>query len=284
MPHIQWVSEVRPLCYHPGVHASAVLLSICLAASPAAQAEDALVEARRLYNSGQYEAAERTARTALEQPATANGARVVLGRIQLERYRQSASQAHLTEARAALRDVDPRALDARERIELTLGFAETFFLEDRFAAAAELFEPVVDASAALGVPAHERVLDWWATALDRYAQTRPMAERGPIYSRITRRMTTELARDGASTPASYWMAAAARGSGDVDGAWSAAMAAWVRASLAPDRGAALRGDLDRLMVQAVIPERAARMVSKETAPIIAGLLAEWESFKASWAR
>ena len=32
-------------------------------------------------------------------------------------------------------------LDARERIELTLGLGEALFLEDRFGAAAELFEP-----------------------------------------------------------------------------------------------------------------------------------------------
>jgi len=251
---------------------------------PSAGAEDPLGESRRLYNAGDYEAAERAARTALLHLPTANAARVVLGRIQLERFRQSASPSHLAEARASLREVDPRTLDPRERLELTLGFAEVLFLEDRFAAAAEMFEPLVEAAVTLGLPAHERVLDWWATALDRHAQSRPTAERAAIYGRIARRMSAELARNPGSAPASYWTVAAARGSGDLDAAWSAAMAAWVRAALAHDRGAGLRGDLDRLIVQAIIPERAARMAPRDAAPAITGLLAEWESFKAGWAR
>lgn len=264
---------------------SAVLVFVLsLFTSAAVHAQESIAEARRLYNARQYDEAERAARAALEEPASANSARVVLGRIQLERYRQSAAPEHLAEGRASLRNADPRALDARERLELTLGFAETLFLEDRFAAAAELFEPAVEASARLNLPEHDRVLDWWATALDRYAQTRPMAEREAIYARIMRKMTTELASDLGSVPAGYWLVAAARGTGDLDGAWSSAMANWVRAALAPDRGAALRGDLDRLVVQAIIPDRAARMMTKDTTSVITGLLAEWESFKASWAK
>jgi hypothetical protein len=267
------------------VRTSAVLgLILSVLVPVAAQGQDPNLEARRLYNAGQYEEAERVARTALEEPSSANSARVVFGRILLERYRQSAAPEHLAEGRASLRSVDPRMLDPRERIELTLGFAEALFLEDRFAAAAELFDPAVDASARLALPGHDRVLDWWATALDRYAQTRPLPERNAIYGRISRRMSEELARNIGSAPAGYWLVASARGSGDLDGAWSSAMANWVRAALAPDRGAALRGDLDRLMVQAIIPDRAARMASRDTTAVITGLLAEWESFKAGWAK
>ena len=257
---------------------------VCLAAPEPAYAQDPGADARRLYNAGKYEEAEQVARAALGVPAIANSVRVVFGRILLERYRQSAAPEHLAEGRAALRDVDPRLLDPRERIELTLGFAEALFLEDRFAAAAELFEPAVEASALMSLPEHDRVLDWWATALDRFAQTRPFQERGAIYGRISRRMTGELGRNIASVPAGYWLVAAARGSGDLDGAWSQALANWVRAALAPDRGAALRGDIDRLMVQAIIPDRAARMASKDTTAVITGLMAEWESFKAGWAK
>ena len=257
---------------------------MCLITTVAGYAQDPLAETRRLYNAGQYEEAERVARTALDTPATSNSARVVFGRILLERYRQSAAPEHLAEGRASLRDVDPGLLDARERVELTLGFAEALFLEDRFAAAAELFEPAVDASFRLALPEHERVLDWWATALDRYAQTRPLQERGALYGRITKKMTAELGQNISSVPAGYWLVAAARGSGDLDGAWSLAMANWVRAALARDRGAALRGDIDRLMVQAIIPDRAARMAARDTTAVITGLLAEWESFKAGWAK
>src|SRR5690606_26207894 len=136
----------------------------------------------------------------------------------------------------------------------------------------------------LGAAAHARVLDWWATALDRYAQTRQMPDRLEIYARIKQRMTIELAQDPGSTPAGYWIVAATRGSGDLDSAWSAAAASWVRAALAPDRGVILRGDLDRLVVHALIPERAARLSPKDPSLALAGLLAEWEAFKANWTR
>jgi hypothetical protein len=247
-------------------------------------AQDPLGESRRLYNSGDYDGAERAVRTALQQPATANAARVILGRIQLERFRQSALPEHLAEARTALREVDPLPLDPKERLELTIGFGETLFLEQRFAAAAEIFEPVLDTAGSLGPLAHERVLDWWATALDRYAHARPVAERPDLYARITRRMGIELARDPGLGAAGYWQVAAARARGDLDGAWSIAMAAWVRAGLARDRGAGLRGDLDRLMMQGIIPERAARIAPRDPANTITGLTNEWEAFKASWSK
>ncbi len=256
----------------------AVLLTLC----GAAEASDALGDARRFYNLAEYEAAERSAREALA--TSPDAARVVLGRTRLERYRESADPADLDEARSALRMVDPRALQPLERVELTIGLAEALYLEDRFGAASELFEGSLESSEALGAPAHERVLDWWASALDRLAQRRDRGERGPIYRRVLERMEVEIARDPGSTPAGYWLAAAARGAGDLDRAWSAAIAGWVRASLAHDRGAALRADLDRLVVQALAPERAGRVPARDRDQAIAGMLSEWEAFKASWAR
>lgn len=262
-----------------------LLVLVVLVLCPvAAEAQDALGEARRLYNSGEYDGAERAARAALQQPATANAARVVFGRIQLERFRRSADPAHLVEARTALREVDPRPLDPRERLELTIGFGETLFLEDRFAAAAEMLDTVVGRAAQLGPGGHERVLDWWATAIDRYAQGRPVSERPALYARISQRMADELSRDPGLGAASYWQVAAARAAGDLDLAWGIAMAAWVRGGLAADRGAALRGDLDRLMLQGIIPERAARIAPKDVAGTITGLTNEWNAFKASWSR
>ena len=247
-------------------------------------AQDALGEARRLYNAGRFDEAEQLARAALEQPALVNSARIILGRTQLERFRKSQTDTFLADARAALREVDPTVLEPRERLELTLGFAEALFLEDRFQAAAEMFAPLIEPSLTLGPAAHERVLDWWATALDRHAQVRPLAERPAIYSMISQRMNTELIRDPGSVPAGYWVVAAARGAGDLSRAWSAAAASWIRAVLAPDRGVVLRGDLDRLVVHAIVPERAARLSPKEPSVALAGLLSEWEAFKASWTR
>jgi hypothetical protein len=259
-----------------------LVVALVLAAAPL-HATDALSEARRLYNLGQYEAAERAAREAMRVPATAEGGRVVLGRIQLEKYRQTGAPEDLTEAIASLRAVDSRALDARERIELTIGLAEELYLEDRFGAAAALFDSVVDGSTLLGPAAHDRVLDWWATAVDRQAQTRAPADRGDLYARLMTRMAAEIAKDAASAPAGYWLAAAARGAGDLDRALNEATAAWVRAVLARDRGASLRADLDRLVVQGILPDRAARLPVRDHTQALAGMIAEWEAFKARWA-
>src|SRR5438105_3467202 len=169
----------------------------------------------------------------------------------------------LEDARADLHAADPRALDARERIELQIGLGELLYFEDRFGPAAELLEPVVESSATLAPDAHERALDWWATAVDRQAQALPAAERPLGYSRITARMEQDLRRDPASAPASYWLAASARASGDLDRAWAAASAGWIRATLGRDKGVALRADLDKLVTQGIIVDKAARAPARD---------------------
>jgi hypothetical protein len=258
------------------VTAAALLLAAPLHAS------DALSEARRLYNQGLFEAAERAARDAARTPATAEGARLVLARVQLERYRGSSSPADLEAAIASLRAVDARPLDSRERIELTIGLGEALYLEDRFGAAVPLFELVLESSGTLGSLAHERVLDWWASAVERQAQTRPASERAELYGRIAKRMAAEIARDPGSIPGGYWVAAAAHGAGDLDRALDEATAGWLRAVLGRDRGVALRADLDRLVLQGILPDRAARLPVRDHAQALAGMAAEWEAFKVKW--
>jgi len=266
------------------VRGLAALIAALVLSQPTLRAQDALGEARRLYNAASYDDAERAARRAAAVPATENSARVVLGRILLERFRQTGSDVNLQEARETLRVVNPGTLEDRERIELMLGLAEGLYLEDRFAAAAEMFEPIIASSDALGAAAHEHVLDWWAAALDHYSGSRPAAERMAIYLRISSRMSEELKRDPACGPASYWLVAAARGAGDTEGAWGKAQAAWLRAPLTRDHGAALRADLDRLVIQALIPERALKITGRDVIQTTATLTSEWESFKAAWSR
>ena len=280
----QAVSGFARVCYDARMRQLGLsLVVVALVAAPAFAA-DALSDARRLYNQGQYDAAEQAARDAARTPAVADGARVVLGRILLERYRRTPAAADLSGAIATLRAVDTSRLDTRERIELSIGFAEALYLDDRFGAAAALFESVLDDSEALGPSAHERVLDWWATSVDRQAQTRPVGEREEIYGRVSARMAAEIAKDSGSTPAGYWLAAAARGSGDAERALDEATAAWVRATLARDGGAALRNDLDRLVKDGILPDRAARLQVRDHNQALAGMIAEWDAFKASWAR
>ena len=261
------------------VRLAVVILAL---AAVAARPPDPLTAARRLYNEGQFEQALTAALQAESIPATASSARLVIGRIRLEQYRRTAQNSDLDGARTALRAVDPQALNAREKLELQVGFAELMYFDDRFGPAAEMLEPILDSSPTLGPDAHDRALDWWATALDRQAQAVPLQERASIYSRISERMERELQRAPASAPANYWVAAAARGSGDLDRAMAAASAAWMRARLAPDGGTALREDIDRLVTQAIVPDRAAKIAAPNRRQTIAGMIAEWEAFKKNW--
>ena len=262
-----------------------LLAVLLLALSGQAAAADQLSEARRLYNLGQYEAAERLAREAAAVPAHTDAARVVLGRIQLERFRQSADAKDFNAARESLRTVDATVLDPSERVELAIGLAEGLYLEGRFGAAAQLFESVRHRSALLGRPAHERVLDWWATSLDRQAQSMPAEDRPAIYRRILPMMEEEIVDNPGSTAAGYWLAAAARASGDLERAWNAAVSGWLRATLGDDRGVALRADLNRLVTEAIIPERAGKLAGRGDAKEAhAALTQEWEAFKRSWTK
>jgi hypothetical protein len=267
--------------FGPGLRA-AVLVSIAASTAAAAAKPDVLTAARQFYNQGQYDQALEAAKQAGSIPSTTSSARLIMGRARLERFRQTLVPRELDDARADLRAVDPRALDSRERIELQIGLGELLYLEDRFGPAAELLDPVVDLSATLAPDAHERALDWWATALDRQAQSLPAAERALVYPRITARMEPELRRDPASAPATYWLAAAARAAGDLDRAWAAAAAGWIRAGLARDRGVALRADLEKLVTQGIIPDRAAKQPARERRQALASMTADWETFKKIW--
>lgn len=271
----------------------AVFFTLALAQGVAhAQASNpasVVAAARAHYNAGRTTEALALLKPVLVRPGEPAPAALVAARTLLERYRVTNDQADLTAARDHLRALDPAALDADQRRELVVGLAEALFLEDAFAAAAELFETALgpeDSAASLAGAARERALDWWATALDRHAQLKPLAERRLIYARVADRMEHETREFPASTPAAYWLAAGARGAGDLDRAWAAAIAAWVRAPMMRDRGAALRADIDRLASQALIPERARALglASKETEQAIAGMQGEWELIKKNWSR
>src|SRR5688572_28440333 len=118
------VRSLGQLWYHRAVRVFAALIVMSLIAPLAVEAADPLAEARRLYNSGQFDAAEQAAMEALKSPGMAEGARLVLGRIHLERFRRNANPAELAAGREALRAVDTRTLDPRDRVELTIGLGE----------------------------------------------------------------------------------------------------------------------------------------------------------------
>jgi hypothetical protein len=248
-----------------------------------AAAADLVAEARQAYNAGDLSLAVNTARRAVEEGASVEEARIVLGRALVERYRRSARAEDLAEARQALITAASPDLAPPLRIEWLVGAAETMFFEEQYGAAAELFASVVDdPRAILAVPGgRERLLDWWATSADRAARKLDGSARDAAYRAMENRLRIELNRDGTLGAASYWLVIAARGAGDLDGAWYAAQAAWARAALAADHGAALRADIERAVSQALIPERSRRAGAGQLREAEV-LRQEWESFKERW--
>jgi len=242
-------------------------------------ADDPLARARLLYNQGQWEAAIAAAELARQTPARADAADLVGARAYLERFRASDSADDLVNARERLRRIDPQHFAATERAEYVVGLGEALFLDGSFGAAADVLDPIVRNEDVLAGDARERVLDWWASALDRDAKPRPEIDRQGVYQRIRSRMEDELSARPVSGTAAYWLAAAARAQGDVQAAWDAAIAAWVRAPLTSDRGVTLRADIDRLVLRAIVPDRA-----KVTAQTPESLRQQWEQFKERWTR
>jgi hypothetical protein len=237
---------------------------------------DPIAHARMLYNERQFDAAVNAAEEARLIPGRADSADLIAARAYLERFRQSEAPDDLTSARDRLRRLDPQRLAPRERDELIIGLGETLFFEGSYGAAADLFESVLNRADALGPDARDRVLDWWASTIDRDAKPRSDFERQALYLRIRTKMQAELDAHPSSPVAAYWLSAAARGQGDLQTAWDAAQGAWVRAVLASDHGEALRADIDRLMLEAIVPDR----VRTGQAPD--QLRTEWERFKERW--
>jgi hypothetical protein len=256
----------------------AVSAALVLAVSSSGRAaDDPLARARLLYNQGQFEAAITAAEQARLSPVRADAADLVAARAYLERFRASDEAGDLINARERLRRIDPQRFAATERNEFIVGLGEALFFEGAYGAAADVLDPIVRNHDLLAGDARERVLDWWASALDRDAKPRPEIDRQGVYQRIRVRMEEELAALPVSGTAAYWLSAAARAQGDPLAAWDAALAAWVRAPLTLDRGVTLRADIDRLVLRAIIPDRA-----KVTAQTPETLLQQWDQFKERW--
>ena len=247
------------------------LLLAVMVASIAAGPQDDLVRARQLYNQQLYNLAIDSATAARRAPQLADTATLIIARALLERFRKESDPADLTAARTELQQIRPAGLTAPDQLELIIALGEVLYLDDQAGAAAEEFEMALERVDPKSPTARERILDWWASAIDRQAQQRSGPERPPLYARIIDKMEEELRRDTASAAASYWLVAGARGNGDLERAWDAAMAGWARASLTGERRIALRADLDQIVTQAIIPERARLLSPAGGAAPIGGL-------------
>ena len=255
---------------------------VILLSSPAMAQRADLARARSLYNSRQFDAAIEAASAAQKLPATSDAAAVVLARAHLERYREHANPEDLSAARVALGTVRVSNLDARDRIDLLIALGEALFFEDDYGAAAALFESGIDAAVGHGPQTGEAMLDWWGSAVERTAEVLERDARIDAFGRLRERMARELSRNPSSSAAAYWFVVGTRGAGDPVAAWDAAIAGWVRARLAGSRSAQLRSDLDKLVLEGIIPDRVQSMPAERRGQAESDLRAEWAVVKERW--
>jgi hypothetical protein len=262
---------------------AAILLFALVAPGPLHAAEHpALARARALYNAADYDGAIDSAQMARTDPVSGDAAALVSARAHLEKYRRLSDPADLDAARSALTGIRAAALSPRDQVDLLIGLGQALYLADDFGAAAEIFDGALGRAAILPLRDRVLLLDWWATAVDREAQASTPERRLALLGNLVARMESELQEDPTNAPANYWLAVAVRGAGDVERAWDAAVAAWVRAPLGPATSATLRGDIDRFVTTVLVPERALTRPAQEQHAAADAYLAEWTLVKEQW--
>jgi hypothetical protein len=255
--------------------------------------KDPLARARASYNASQFDQAIDAATEARLNPRYTNSATIVIARARLERFRLAFAKgeqapADLTTARDLLKQVDVSKLDARDYVEYLTGLGESLYLEDLasgqalYSAAAEVFDHALSRTGPEDVDTREMLFEWWAGSLDRQAQLASDSERRLVYARILSRAEKELERRDLSPSAIYWTAASARGVDDVERAWGVAVAGWIRAREMGPAGAKLRDDLDRLVMQGILPERARLLSPADSRSMENFLKMQWDELKAKW--
>ena len=93
---------------------------------------------------------------------------------------------------------------------------------------------------------------------------------------------SELARNPGSAAAAYFLVVATRGSDEPIEAWNGAIAGWVRARMAGSRSAALRADLDKLVLEGIIPDRVRMTPAERREQAELDLRGEWAVVKERW--
>ena len=267
---------------------SRVIFVVCVIAFAwpwSAAAQGPLERARVLYNAGQYEEAIVMAATA--QGGQAMSAALVAARARLELFRKAGDPARLATARAQLAGVNPDVLAPQELVEWQIGVGSALFVENEPGAAAEIFSTVLPSARARLTPAEfDKFLEWWGTARSQTAALLTGEARTSQFGRLRNDAASELERNPLSRPATYWLVVATRGAGDLDGAWDAAVAGWIRAGAQP-AGRQLRADLDNFVTQTLIPERAQSRAGQRPdarTPVaeMAALNEEWRALTTRW--
>ena len=259
-----------------------IVLAVVLSGASLAASREDLARARTLFNERKFDQAIEAAELARKTPDTADAAAIVLARAYLERYRQVADPADLGAARLALGGVNVEHLGTPERAEYLMALGGSLFLEDDFGAAAEIFESAIEIAPAAGENAREAALDWYGSAMERWAAPYTTTRRGAMLDRLVRLMEREQAKNPGSRAASYWLVGGLRAQGELERAWQAAIAAWVRAPMAGPRALGLRTDIDRLVREGIIPDRGKEAPEGERLTRESALRTEWELVKEKW--
>jgi hypothetical protein len=268
---------------------SRVMCAVCAFAFAwpwSAAAQGSLERARVLYNEGQYEQAI-AATAGARGTRAAMSAALIAARAKLELFRKGGDRARLASARAQLASLDPQDLAPQELVEWQIGLGSALFLENEPAAAAEIFSTVLpSARTRLNQAEFEKFLEWWGTATSQTAAMLTGEARTRQFERLRDDAARELGRNPLSRPAVYWLVVAEHGAGDLDGAWAAAVAGWIRAGAKPG-GRQLRADLDAFITETLIPERSQRRTgsrpdARTSATDIATLTDEWRALTGRW--
>ncbi|MCM3881113.1 MAG: hypothetical protein ND807_13475 [Vicinamibacterales bacterium] len=267
--------------------AVAALWALALALPRPAAAQTDLERARAFYNAGQFDDSITAATAASAKPAAANSARLIIARARLERFRRQGEPKELETARAELISLKPGTLAPQEAIEWQIGVGTALFLEDQLGPAAEAFATLLpSARTRLSPEEFQKLLDWWGTAVSRLAESLTGSSRTRIYENLRVDSRGELERNPFSRAATYWAVVASRGAGDLDAAWNAAVAGWIRMSGQPD-GHQIQNDIDTFVTRTLIPERAQartgqRLDAKPTIAEITALSDEWRAVTERW--
>ena len=178
---------------------------------------DPLAEARQLYNQRQFAAALTAAERARLTPALADRADLIAARAYLERFRESAAPDDLTNARERLRRIDPSDSIRSSAPSSSSGSARRSISTNR-TAPRRTCSRRCSTTAARCRPI--RAIVSWTGGRSPSIATRGCvpspAGRAPING-FGARMREELTTRPGSSTAAYWLAAAARSQGDLQG-------------------------------------------------------------------
>lgn len=241
-----------------------------------------MAAARAHYNQEQYDEAIAAATVARRAPETADAAAIVLARAHLERYRNRADPVDLSTARDILNTIRADGLEARDQLEILIALGQSLFLSDDFGAAAAMFESGLGYANLVDVRLGDALLEWWGSAMERQGSGLPPSERRAHFSRVVERMRQLLAERPTSPAAIYWSVVALRGAGELQRAWDAAVAGWVRARLSGEGAAALRADLDRLVLGGILPDRVRQLGPDGRGAAELQMKADWAMVKERW--